>query len=69
LSVTNTEPGVSRKVHFYAPGESGYQLQVTFGEVHSIMGGGGCVEAGYGVTEVITDATIKSDFHLFTYAP
>ena len=69
LSVTNIEPGDSRKVHFYAPGETSYQIRVAFADGHTITGGAGYVEAGYGVTEVITDATIKSDFHMFTYAP
>ena len=69
LSATNIESGGSRKVRFYAPGESSYQIQVTFSDGHTITGGAGYVEAGYGVTEVITDATIKSDYQLFPYAP
>ena len=69
LSVTNIGPGDSRKVYFYAPGESSYQIQVAFVDGRTITGGGGYVEAGYKVTEIITDAAIKSDFQLFTYAP
>ena len=69
LSVTNIEPGDSRKVYFYAPGETSYQIRVAFTDGRIITGGAGYVEAGYGVTEVISDATIKSDFQLFSYAP
>mgnify|MGYP000639720927 CR=1 FL=1 len=69
LSVTNIEPGDSRKVHFYSPGESSYKIQVTFADGHTISGGAGYVEAGYRITEVISNATIKSDFQLFTYMP
>ena len=69
LSVTNIEPGDSRKVYFYAPGETSYQIRVAFTDGRTITGGAGYVEAGYGVTEVISDATIKSDFQLFSYAP
>ena len=69
LSVTNIEPGDSRKVYFYAPGETSYQIRVAFTDGRTITGGAGYVEGGYGVTEVISDATIKSDFQLFRYAP
>lgn len=69
LSVTNIEPGGSRKVHFYAPGESSYKIQVAFADGHTVSGGAGYVEAGYSVTEVITDATIKTNFQLFAYTP
>ena len=69
LSVTNIEPGDSRKVHFYAPGETSYEIRVAFADGRTITGGAGYVEAGSGVTEVISDATIKSEIQLFTYAP
>lgn len=69
LSVTNIDPGDSRKVCFYSPGESSYKIQVAFADGHTISGGAGYVEAGYGITEVISDVTIKSDFQRFTYAP
>jgi len=69
LSVTNIEPGGSRKVRFYSPGESSYKIKVIFANGSTISGGAGYVEAGYGVTEVITDTLIKSDFQLFSYAP
>ncbi len=69
LTVANIELGDSRKVHFYSPRESSYKIQVAFADGHTIAGGAGYVEAGYGITEVISDATIKSDFQMFTYAP
>lgn len=69
LTVTNIEPGDSRKVHFYSPGESSYKIQVAFADGHKISGGAGYVEAGYRITEVISDATIKSDFQISTHAP
>lgn len=69
LSVTNIEPGDTRKVRFYSPGESSYKILVAFADGHTISGGAGYVEAGYGITEVISDATIKSDLQTFTYAP
>ena len=69
LSVTNIEPGDSRKIRFYAPGESSYRIQVAFADGHTIAGGAGYVEAGYKVTEVIANSTIKSDYQLFTYEP
>ena len=68
LTVTNIKPSDSRKVHFYSPGESSYKIRVTFADGHTISGGAGYVEAGYRITEAISDATIKSDFKLFTYA-
>jgi len=68
LTVTNIKPSDSRKVHFYSPGESSYKIQVTFADGHTISGAG-YVEAGYRITEVISDATIKSNLQTFTYAP
>src|ERR1051325_1694773 len=38
-SVTNIEPGDSRKLRFYAPGESSYRIQVAFADGHTITGG------------------------------
>ncbi|MCC6140398.1 MAG: hypothetical protein IT389_07260 [Nitrospira sp.] len=69
LSATNIESGDSRKVRFYAPGESSYRIQVAFADGHLLAGGAGYVEAGYGVTEVISDAAIKSDHKFFAYEP
>lgn len=69
LSVANIESGDSRKVRFYAPGESSYRIQVAFADGHLLAGGAGYVEAGHGVTEVISDAAIKSDHKLFAYEP
>jgi hypothetical protein len=68
LFVSNIEPGKSSKVYFYSPGESSYKIQVTFADGRTISGGAGYVEAGYLVTEVISDSTIKSDYQFANYA-
>lgn len=68
LSVSNIGPGQSRIARFYAPGESSYEIQVDFANGKTVFGGAGYVEAGYKVTEVITDTEIRSDIQHFNYA-
>lgn len=69
VSVTNIEPGDSRRVHFYAPGESSYKLNVVLADGRTMTDGAGYVEAGYEVVEVISNDTIKSNYQLFSYEP
>lgn len=68
LSVPNIDPGQSRTARFYAPGESSYEIQVNFANGKTAFGGAGYVEAGYKVTEIITDTEIRSDIQHFNYA-
>lgn len=62
LIVANIKAGAQRTIGFYSPGESSYKLQVHFQNGRTVAGGAGYVEAGYKITEVISDSNIKSDY-------
>lgn len=69
VEVKNLEADGARTLHFYSPAESSYELKVVFTDGRSIEGGAGYVEAGYTVTETISESEIKSDIDLIGYRP
>lgn len=62
LTAATIGPGDSRLVRFYSPAESSYSIKVVFADGRTLSGGGGYVEAGYKITEVISDDKIKTNY-------
>ncbi len=60
VELKNIEAGGSRTVHFYAPGDSSYELSLVFANGQTLQSGPTYVEPGYSVTAVITEHEIKS---------
>jgi hypothetical protein len=67
IEIANLAVDATRIVRFYAPGESGYKISLVFSDGKSLESSEGYVEAGYLITETITDKEIKSEFYLSAY--
>ena len=54
--------GATRTVGLYSPGESGYRLRVRFDDGSVVEGGGGYLEAGYMMSQVIRADRIDGSY-------
>lgn len=67
VEVANLASGTTRIIRFYSPGESSYKISMRFSDGQSLEGGAGYVEAGYSITETITEGGIKTEYDLLHY--
>lgn len=67
VEIANLPINANRTVLFYAPGESSYKIAVMFSDGQSIESNEVYVEAGYSITETITEQGLESDYRLFAY--
>jgi hypothetical protein len=62
--IKGNTPGATKTFRMYAPGESSFEVKVTFSDGKQIVGGEGYIEAGNRVTEVIGAEKIESEVSL-----
>ena len=53
-------PGETKSVRFSPGGETSYRLRVRFADGSELTGGGGYAEAGYELTETVTESSIET---------
>lgn len=67
VDIVNLPVNARRKILFYAPGESSYKITLVFSDGTSLEGSEVYVEAGYSITETITEQGLESEYRRFAY--
>ncbi|MBH0199820.1 MAG: hypothetical protein HP497_10450 [Nitrospira sp.] len=69
IDVQKMAAGATRTLRFFAPAESSYKITLVFTDGKSLEGRSTYVEAGYSISETITQEEIKTEFDHLAYHP